>query len=619
VIKSIWAKFLILLLFIPALIQAQPRELRGTWVAWAGADYPEKAEIADWMDALAAANINIVYVDVWRYGYPYFKSEVFYNLTGKWTDPGVGDRDILQEMIAEAHRVGIEVEAWFEAGFAATQMDNDDIFLARPEWFAKRKDGSGIYVANGNIQYRWLSHCNEEAQQFLIDFALDVARHYDIDGIEFDRIRYPDLDCGYDTATVALYRTEHGGNDPPANQFDSAWIRWRADKLNLFVDRLSKAVKAYNPAVTMTNAPLWYGYEQFCQDWTAWINNDYLDLASTQMYFSSNDQYAYRLEIEYQKLLNPQKLYPGISTTANGVTTPPGELIKMVQTTRAEELPGNVIWYHKNLLAYLDTLKATVYSEPARIPYRETGWRKPAIIVNEADPVVQKGGNWVEYDNIPGYNGSSCLYANNSAAAWIEYAADIPESGWYEVYAYIIQFFNAARAAGYEITEAVNPDTVYVDQSKSANARWLKLGDYYFEQGEEKKIIRLTNENIGTRLVFADAVMLLNTNRIIDDPAGFGNAGSEKDWIPGGFMLGQNYPNPFNPVTIIPIRLPTSGHVAVDVFDTTGKLVDHVYHGRLTAGRHTFRFEANDLASGIYYYRLSAGNKGLVKKMIVVK
>ncbi len=607
------------LFLIPFLLQAQAQELRGTWVAWAGADYPEKTEIAEWMNALASANINIVYVDVWRYGYPYFRSEVFYNLTGKWTDPGVGERDVLQEMIAEAHRVGIEVEAWFEAGFAATQMDNDDIYLAHPEWFAKKKNGTGIFIANGDIQYRWLSHCNEQAQQFLIDMTLEVVKKYDIDGIEFDRIRYPDLDCGYDSATVGLYRAEHNGSDPPANQFDSEWIRWRADKLNAFVERLSLAVKAYNPDITMTNAPLWYGYEQFCQDWTAWVNNNYLDLVSTQMYFASNDQYAYRLSQEYQKILDPQKLYPGISTTANGITTPPGELIKMVQTTRTEGLPGHVIWYHKNLLSYLDTLKATVYSDQVEIPYREAGWRKQAIIINEDDPGVQKSENWVLYSNIPGYDGSSCLYADNTSSAWIEYSADIPESGWYEVYAYIIQFFNAAREASYEILKAINADTVLVDQSKIANARWLKLGDFYFEQGDAIKIIRLTNENIGTRLVFTDAVMLLNSNRIIGDPTGFGSDSQSGDRIPGEFLLGQNFPNPFNPVTTIPVLMMDTKDVAIDIFDTTGRKIDTIYQGRLSPGQHQIRFNASRYASGIYYYRLSAGKRESIKKMILLK
>ena len=85
--KFLKYSIIVFLLFASAFSQSP--ELRGTWIAWAGADYPTKTEIADWMDQLAEHNINVVYVDVWRYGYPYWRSELFYNLTAKWTDPAL--------------------------------------------------------------------------------------------------------------------------------------------------------------------------------------------------------------------------------------------------------------------------------------------------------------------------------------------------------------------------------------------------------------------------------------------------------------------------------------------------------------------------------------------------
>jgi len=60
--------FLIIVLTIN--LAAAEKELRGTWVAWAGTDVPTTDEIVTTMEALAEANFNIVYVDVWRYGYP---------------------------------------------------------------------------------------------------------------------------------------------------------------------------------------------------------------------------------------------------------------------------------------------------------------------------------------------------------------------------------------------------------------------------------------------------------------------------------------------------------------------------------------------------------------------
>ncbi len=611
---------LIILIFtIATLTSAQQKELRGTWVAWAGSNYPQKEQIADWMDQLAAGNINVVYVDVWRFGYPYFRSEVFHDLTGKWTDPGlVEGRDILQEMIAEGHRVGIEVDAWFEAGFAASQLENRDLYFSKPQWFAKKQNGSVDFFSNGGLRYNWLSHCNEEAQQFLIDLAQEVAEKYDVDGIEFDRIRYPELDCGYDSATVELYKSEHDGQSPPTSVANAGWIRWRADKLNDFVNRLADSIKSVNPGLTVSNAPLWYGYEQFCQDWPPWINNNYLDLASTQMYFASNSQFEYRLDIELQKVTNDGDLYPGISTVANGEVTPEAELIAMIETTRSRGLQGNVIWYHLNLLNYLDGLKNSVYAESVELPYREAGWRKPAIIINESDSVVKKSTGWVDYNGIPGYD-NGCLYASNVDSQWIEYYASIPDEGWYEVYAYIIQFFNATGSATYYIADLKGTQRVQIDQTKPANARWTKLGDVYLNKGDSQRIVWLNNENVGDKFVFADAIMILNTNRVLGPTSHVNNPDNYLENIPDEYILGQNYPNPFNNRTVIPFTLNDSQWVEIQLYNVNGEQVQTLYSGQTRPGENKIRVDLSHMASGIYLYGIHSRNYNQYRKLILLK
>lgn len=96
--------------------------------------------------------------------------------------------------------------------------------------------------------------------------------------------------------------------------------------------------------------------------------------------------------------------------------------------------------------------------------------------------------------------------------------------------------------------------------------------------------------------------------------------------VPGGFSLSQNYPNPFNPATTIKFALPLSGNVTLKVFDVTGKLVSQVVNGKLEAGTHEYLFNAADLASGVYFYRLDVSTEGSsakgftdIKKMILVK
>jgi photosystem II stability/assembly factor-like uncharacterized protein len=89
--------------------------------------------------------------------------------------------------------------------------------------------------------------------------------------------------------------------------------------------------------------------------------------------------------------------------------------------------------------------------------------------------------------------------------------------------------------------------------------------------------------------------------------------------VPERFSLGQNYPNPFNPVTSISYELPDAGDVVLKVFDVTGREVRTVVNERMPAGYHTVKFDARELSSGVYFYRLSVGVVSAVKRMVVVK
>ena len=93
---------------------------------------------------------------------------------------------------------------------------------------------------------------------------------------------------------------------------------------------------------------------------------------------------------------------------------------------------------------------------------------------------------------------------------------------------------------------------------------------------------------------------------------------AEKD-LPTTYALQQNYPNPFNPGTEITFALPKEDFVRLGVFDLSGKLVAILANDRLPAGEHKLLFRADDLASGIYLYRLEAGNAAFTRKMILLK
>ncbi len=89
--------------------------------------------------------------------------------------------------------------------------------------------------------------------------------------------------------------------------------------------------------------------------------------------------------------------------------------------------------------------------------------------------------------------------------------------------------------------------------------------------------------------------------------------------IPTGFALNQNYPNPFNPTTVISYQLPTSAFVRLTVYDILGNEVAALVGKEQHAGYYSVTFNAKNLTSGIYFYRLEAGSFSEAKKLLLVK
>ncbi|MEX0721893.1 MAG: alpha-amylase family glycosyl hydrolase [Balneolaceae bacterium] len=89
--------------------------------------------------------------------------------------------------------------------------------------------------------------------------------------------------------------------------------------------------------------------------------------------------------------------------------------------------------------------------------------------------------------------------------------------------------------------------------------------------------------------------------------------------VPAAFRLEQNYPNPFNPSTVISYQLAVNSKVTLKVYDMLGREVATLVNGQLKAGNHSVKFDAQNLASGIYIYRLQAGSKVFTEKMTLIK
>jgi hypothetical protein len=93
----------------------------------------------------------------------------------------------------------------------------------------------------------------------------------------------------------------------------------------------------------------------------------------------------------------------------------------------------------------------------------------------------------------------------------------------------------------------------------------------------------------------------------------------EVEFVPTEFTLHQNYPNPFNPSTVIKYAVPEDARVTIVIYDVLGSQIAELVNGDVAAGNHEVTFEGSDLASGIYFYRLTAGSFSQINKMLLMK
>ncbi len=111
------------------------------------------------------------------------------------------------------------------------------------------------------------------------------------------------------------------------------------------------------------------------------------------------------------------------------------------------------------------------------------------------------------------------------------------------------------------------------------------------------------------------------------------NVEEERKFVPGSYSLSQNYPNPFNPITTIQYAIPTSPPtpllskergvrgevVTIKVYNLLGKNIETLVSEEKPAGNYTVRFDGSNYPSGIYFYRIQAGNFSAVRKMVLIK
>ncbi len=140
----------------------------------------------------------------------------------------------------------------------------------------------------------------------------------------------------------------------------------------------------------------------------------------------------------------------------------------------------------------------------------------------------------------------------------------------------------------------INWQNQYTGTTKSIRDLYVLNENYLWASGDSGVVLRTTTSG----------ATFINNNTI------------EK---PDKYELYQNYPNPFNPVTNIQFTIPKSGLVSLKVYDVLGREVKNIVNEFKQAGSYIVSFDGSELSSGIYFYRLEAGDFVQVKRMVLVK
>lgn len=235
-------------------------------------------------------NLNALIVQVRKRGDAYFNQSD----EPRATDiQGPREFDPLAYLIQLAHdsKPRIEVHAWLNTFFVG---DTSSVFAHhRSLWGNLSDTGTKSGFFDPGVP---------EVLTYTHQVFMDVARHYDVDGLHMDYVRYPGGEWGYNPQAVTLYTLQTGATAKPAPD-DEAWKAWRRGRVTAFVRDLHADLKNLKPNVKLSGALIAYGggpasaadwpltsaYGSVFQDWYGWLANRYIDFGVPMNYDSAWD------------------------------------------------------------------------------------------------------------------------------------------------------------------------------------------------------------------------------------------------------------------------------------------------------------------------------------------
>ncbi|WP_455674029.1 glycoside hydrolase family 10 protein [Phocaeicola sp.] len=395
---------LIILPFLP--VASQPKyEIRATWLTTLGGmDWPrtkagnaagiqrQKKELCDILDRLKAANFNMVLLQTRLRGdmiYPSSIETFAESLTGyTGRNPGY---DPLAFAIEECHKRGLELHAWIVTIPAGNTRQVK--LLGRNSVVQKNRSMCKLYKGNW-----YLDPGNPDTKEYLSRIVKEVASRYDVDGIHFDYIRYPEQAENFpDKDTFRKY-----GKGKELKQ-------WRRDNITEIVRRLYTDIKSIKPWIKVSSSPVgkyrdtnrypsrgWNAYHIVYQDAQKWLKEGIHDALFPMMYFQGNNFYPFALD--WKENSGNRWIVPGLGIyflSPREQDWALDEVVRQIHFTRQMKLNGQAYFRNRFLLdntkGILDELEENFYTAPALVP--PMTWQDSIAPAAPTTPVLEQTAN----------------------------------------------------------------------------------------------------------------------------------------------------------------------------------------------------------------------------------
>lgn len=375
----------------PPPTSAAPQEMRGLWVVRDSLASP--AAIRQVIDNAAAHHFNALFVQVRGRGDAYYQSALEPRAEELAGQPRRFDP--LAEILRLAHARGLQVHAWMNTCLVWSKgrqpYSHAHVVNQHPDWLSRDAHGRYSLRETNDCEGAFLTPANLAARQHIHDVFLDVARRYDVDGIHFDYVRFPNSSYDYSDAALVRFKIALQNSLTPAriaafarrgrhdrlvypHAFPSQWQTFRRQQVTEMVASISHDIKALKPWVIISAAVFPNQSEARTlkgQDWPLWLQQGYLDAACPMAYAASTPQVAAQMAAAVATARRAGRFaYAGLGAWH----IPAASTIAKIGVARALGAQGTVLFSYGGIThdgrstTYLDTIAAHSFQAQAQVP-----------------------------------------------------------------------------------------------------------------------------------------------------------------------------------------------------------------------------------------------------------